>query len=114
MLADEGYQSQVYRHQAYRRRGHYAEQLRPFVEGLGRDRVHVMESERFFTRPEEEFARLLEFLGLPAVMPERFDQYNARRRAPMDEQLRSDLAAHFAPHDQQLSAILGRAPGWRQ
>jgi hypothetical protein len=114
MLADERYQSQVHRHQAYRRRGHYAEQLLPFIEGLGSDRVHVMESESFFTRPEHEYARLLAFLELPTVMPASFDQYNARRRAPMDDQLRVDLAAHFAPHDEQLATVLGHPAGWRQ
>lgn len=113
MLTDESYQSQTHRHQAYRRRGHYAEQLTPFLEGLGRDQVHVLESERFFTDPEPEFARLLAFLGLPAVMPATFDRYNARARAPLAGSLRTELAAHFAPHDDRLGEILGAPPGWR-
>src|ERR671939_410836 len=55
MLADPSYQSNTYRHQAYRRRGHYAEQLEPFATSFGADRVHVVESERFFTEPESEY-----------------------------------------------------------
>jgi Sulfotransferase domain len=113
MVADETYQSQTHRHQAYRRRGHYAEQLLAFIEGLGRHRVHVLESESFFTRPEQEFERLLGFLELPTVMPASFDRYNARRRSPLDEDVRRELADHFAPHDEQLAAILGAPPGWR-
>jgi hypothetical protein len=113
MIADESYQSQTHRHQAYRRRGHYAEQLVPFLEGLGSDRVHVLESESFFTRPEHEFGRLLEFLGLSPVMPASFDRYNARRRSPLDDGVRVDLAEHFERHDEQLATILGGPPGWR-
>jgi hypothetical protein len=113
MLADESYQSQTHRHQAYRRRGHYADQLTPFVEGLGRDHVHVLQSESFFSDPEAEFARLLAFLGLPAVMPATFDRYNARERAPLAEPLRTELAEHFAPHDDRLAEFLGAPPGWR-
>ena len=113
MQADEGYQSMVHRHQAYRRRGHYADQLQPFVDELGRSQVHVIESERFFTEPEQEYTRLLEFLAAPVQMPARFDQYNARSRAPMEESLRDELTAYFATHDERLSALLGRAPVWR-
>jgi len=113
MLADEGYQSMVHRHQAYRARGHYADQLQPFVDALGRSQVHVMESERFFAEPEQEYARLLEFLGAPVAMPARFDRYNARSRAPMGESVRDELTDYFAAHDERLSQLLGRAPVWR-
>ena len=113
MQADESYQSNVYRHQAYRRRGHYADQLHVFADGLGRARVHVLESERFFSSPEEEYTRLLEFLGVPVRMPAQFERYNARPRAPMDQALRDELTAYFDPHDARLSQLLGRAPVWR-
>lgn len=113
MQADEDYQSMVHRHQAYRRRGHYADQLQPFVAGLGRSRVHVVESERFFAEPEQEYTRLLEFLGVRIQMPARFDRYNARSRAPMEESLREELIDYFGDHDRQLSELLGRTPVWR-
>lgn len=114
MHTDESYQSRTYRHQAYRRRGHYADQLAAFIAGLGRDRVHVMESEHFFSEPEPAYRRLLTFLGLTEAMPPRFDRWNARTRAPMAETLRAELDEHFTPHDTRLAEILGRLPGWRR
>jgi hypothetical protein len=114
MLADPSYQSQVYRHQAYRRRGHYAEQLQVFADALGRDQVHVVESERFFSEPESEYAALLEFLRLPAVMPPSFDRFNARPGSPLAPGLEAELRTHFEPHDAALESFLGRTPGWRQ
>lgn len=112
MLTDPGYQSEVYRHQAYRRRGHYAEQLRPFVDALGPDRVHVVQSEVFFTEPAEEYTRLLHFLDLPARLPETFDRYNPRPSAPMDPDIAASLRRHFASHDLALEPLLHARPSW--
>lgn len=113
MLADEHVQEPAHRHQAYRRRGHYVDQLRPFLEGLGPDRVHLIESERFFQEPAKEYARLLEFLEVPSFTPPRFDRYNAHRRAPMAEEVRRELTAYFRPHDEALAELLDRTPVWR-
>lgn len=114
MLADPAYESQVYRHQAYRRRGHYAEQLQVFADLLGPTQVHVVESERFFTEPAAEYTSLLEFLELPTVLPASFDQFNARPGTPLEPVLEAELRAHFEPHDEALEKFLGRTPGWRQ
>lgn len=112
MLADRGYQSAVYRHQAYRRRGHYAEQLQRFVDGLGKDRVHVVQSERFFTEPVDEYGRLLDFLELPQVLPASFDRYNPRPSAPLDTSVATRLREHFAEHDAALEPFLQTPPFW--
>jgi hypothetical protein len=113
MLADPDYQSDVYRHQAYRRRGHYAEQLQRFVDALGPQRVHVVQSELFFTQPVDEYTRLLEFLDLSTVMPGSFDRYNPRPSAPMDAGVAAQLRTHFEPHDAALESFLGAPPSWR-
>jgi hypothetical protein len=112
MLADPAYQSGTFRHQAYRRRGQYAEQLRAFSDRLGTERIHVVESERFFADPEEEFTRLLEFLELPVVMPASFDRYNARPGSPLSDDLQAELRAHFAPHNEALARYLGKPLTW--
>lgn len=113
MLRDPSYQSAVYRHQAYRARGQYAEQLQRFVDSLGQHRVHVVQSELFFTHPEQEYARLLDFLDLPAVMPASFDRYNPRPSAPLDASVAVRLRQHFQPHDAALEHFLGADPCWR-
>jgi hypothetical protein len=112
MMADPHYQSDVYRHQAYRRRGRYAEQLQPFVDALGRERVHVVQSELFFTEPVEEYSRLLRFLDLPLVMPGSFDRYNPRPSAPLDTSVAAELRQYFAPHDAALEPFLQGRPSW--
>jgi hypothetical protein len=112
MRADPRYESHSHRHHSYRRRGHYAEQLVRLQALYPADRILVLESERFFTRPREQYARVLDFLGLPRFEPERFDRWNARPRAPMAESTRRRLREHFAPHDDALAALLGHRPAW--
>jgi hypothetical protein len=112
MTADESYQSQVYRHQAYRTRGHYAEQLQVFMDLLGPDQIHVVDSERFFAEPAVEYARLLTYLELPVVTPASFGAFNARPGSALTPTLEAELRAHFAPHDRALSDLLGRRLSW--
>lgn len=113
MANDPGYQSFTHRHHSYTRRGHYADQLEKFIGLYGRDRLLVIESEAFFASPEAEFKRVIDFLGVEPVQPDRFDRYNARPGLPMSDLVRSRLDDHFGPHDDKLAEILGRPPVWR-
>ncbi len=112
MLADPAYQSFSHRHHAYRRRGQYAEQLTELRRHLPADRIHVVDSEAFFERPEETFSGVLSFLDLPTVFPESFDRWNGRPSSPMSAETREQLRDHFAPHDRALADMLGRDPAW--
>jgi hypothetical protein len=83
---------------------------------VGRDRIHVVESERFFAEPEQVYDEVLTFLGLPTNLPRPpFEKHNARpRTSDMDPQIRKDLTAHFTEHDEALADWLGRPPIWRR
>jgi Sulfotransferase domain len=113
MVAEPGYASFAHRHQSYRRRGYYAEQIERFTRRLGRDRVLVVDSERFFSEPLAEYRRITDFLELQPHQPDRFDKWNARPGSPMSEPMREQLRDAFAPHDVALQVLLGHAPSWR-
>lgn len=112
MLDDPTYQSDVYRHQAYCRRGRYAEQLRRLADLVGREQIHVIESERFFIAPAEQFVGLLDFLQVPRCLPKSFDQFNARPGTPMSPAAESRLREYFRPHDTALADFVGGPPSW--
>lgn len=114
LLSDPDYESRAHRHQAYLRRGRYAEQLQRMSDCVGRDRVHVVDSQLFFTEPEKVFASVLAFLDLPPVGTIQFERHNARSRAPMTAALRHRLESHFTPYDEQLISWLGATPIWRR
>jgi Sulfotransferase domain len=115
LAQDPDYYSFAHQHHAYRARGEYARYLGGMAQHLGRERIHVVESERFFADPEPAYDEVLDFLGLPNLGRPPFERHNARpRAADMDPGIRRDLSAHYAPHDEALATWLGRMPIWRR
>lgn len=112
MLADPAYQSFSHRHHAYLRRGQYGEQLARLRKHFPAGQIHVMESESFFEEPEATYSAVLDFLGLPVVLPDHFDRWNGRPSAPMPPATRRRLREHFSSHDDALADLLGREPAW--
>ncbi len=116
LAADPAYYSFAHQHHAYRARGEYARYLSVMAQHVGRERIHVVESERFFSEPEQVYDEVCAFLGLPAGLghPE-FERHNARpRKSDMDPGLRRELSSYYASHDEALITWLGRVPIWRQ
>ncbi|WP_199037710.1 sulfotransferase family protein [Glycomyces salinus] len=112
---DEHHYSFDHQHHAYVARGQYTDYLEPLADVVGRDRVLVLDSGEFFTRPEDAFERVLRFLGLPWLGEPAFARHNARGRpSPMSEELRRKLSGHFEPYDAALTEWLGGAPSWRR
>lgn len=109
-----GAQSPAHRHQAYMTRGQYVDQLECLERVIGRERIHVVDSARFFAEPTAAFDQLTSYLGLPTCDSVHFGQHNARPRADMPASLRARLDEHFLPYDERLAAWLGFTPSWRR
>jgi hypothetical protein len=104
-----------HRHHAYLARGRYAEQLDRLEPLIGRERILVLDSHRFFKEPEGVYDRVLEFLGVPHLGYPVFERHNGRplpRRVP--KVLGQALRDHFEPYDARLSRWLGGEPSWRR
>jgi hypothetical protein len=116
LAEDPGYYSFSHQHHAYRARGEYARYLSVMAQHVGRDRIHVVESERFFAEPETVYDEVCDFLGLPKHLElPAFERHNARpRKSDMDPGLRRELTSYYAAHDEALVTWLGRVPQWRR
>ncbi|GAA1601803.1 hypothetical protein J3R03_007680 [Actinoplanes couchii] len=116
LALDPRHYSFAHQHHAYRARGEYARYLSVMVQHVGRERIHVVESERFFSDPEPVYDEICAFLGLPADLERPvFEQHNARpRESDMDPGLRRDLSEYYRSHDEALGAWLGHTPVWRR
>jgi len=114
MATDPSYVGYNWRHFAYRARGQYAEQLEQLDRLVGRDRIHVIDSEEFFTSPGRVYDQVLDFLGLPHVGYPAFDPPRTRSRPPMPDPVRKELEEHYRPYDERLAAWLGHEPSWRR
>jgi hypothetical protein len=114
IIADPSYYSFSHQHHAYVGRGRYVEQLRRMEAAVGREHLHVVDAEDFFTDPEPVWAEVVRFLGLPTDPVPTFERHNARPRSPMSTSLRQGLADTFAEDDTALAAWWGRTPSWRR
>lgn len=114
MLADPAYQSYAHRHHAYLGRSQYAEQIARIHRTLGKDSLHVVDADRFFAAPHEEFEDIQHWLDLPLWQPKRVLSWNAQPREDLDSGLREHLMEHFAPYDLQLTELTGLIPSWRR
>ncbi|WKN46993.1 sulfotransferase [Nocardioides sp. Arc9.136] len=113
-LVDEpGYRSQEHRHHAYVGRGRYAEQVQRLVDALGRDRVHVVDADRFFADPVPQFVALQRRLGLSVWVPAAVERWNARPADPLPPDEHAELLQRFADSDAALADLLGEEPSWR-
>ncbi|HEX3908700.1 MAG TPA: sulfotransferase domain-containing protein [Mycobacteriales bacterium] len=106
--------SESHRHHAYVQRGQYVDHLRRLSDELGRDRIHVVDSQGFFDNPQPCFDGVLRFLDLPVGPQPVFDRHNARSRSTLSDQLRTRLTEHFEPYDAELAEWLGSVPSWRR
>jgi len=114
MVADPRYRSFAHQHHAYRARGEYTRYLDAITDHLPPDHLLVLESHDLFTDPHPLYDRVLDFLGLPHLGYPTFDRLNARPRSPMQDRVRRELTAHYAPFDAELSRWLGHPPSWRR
>ncbi|HYJ77188.1 MAG TPA: sulfotransferase [Actinomycetes bacterium] len=106
----------------YIRRGEYIDQVEPFIESYGRERVHIMLLEDLVAERERTLRELFGFLHVlkrPARTIEDTHANRYRRPAgdgrmeptayvPMDPATREILAEHFKPFTERLETLLGR------
>jgi hypothetical protein len=113
LAEDEHAVSWFHRHCSYVARGRYLEQLLRWTRYVARDRILVLASEHLFAQPADSYARVLEFLKLPAHRLSAFPAFNSRlETAGLDSTLRRQLAAYFGPYNEELFGWLGCRFEW--
>jgi hypothetical protein len=113
MLQDPSYNSYSHQHHAYVTRGQYIEQLENLRKIFPADQLLTLQSSAFFASPEAEFAKVLDFLGLPQWQPNSFERHNARPRSGDPGGIVQRLYDHYEPYDERLADFLGEVPSWR-
>ena len=112
-FADPAYAHLSFEHHSYLARGRYVEQLARWMPQFGPDQLLVLEFERMKSEPEELFAEVVSFLGLPPCGSVDFRARNERKRQPaMSEATRDSLRDYFRPYNRQLVEMLGRELSW--
>lgn len=99
---------------SYLLRGHYAQHLERWIDEFGRDRLLVIESERFYSETPAALAQIQEFVGLDTHIPDDLPNYSVVTGPadPLDPKLEAELVDYFRPHNTQLEELLGIDTGW--
>lgn len=112
IVADPHYQSFSHQHHAYVGRGVYAPQLRRMAGAVGRENLLVLDADRFFADPTEQWPSVLQHIGLRDVPLAGAIKANARPSSPMPENVRKTLKQAFEESDAELTEFLGHPPSW--
>ena len=114
MNADPGYKSFSHQHHSYLARSLYADQLDVYRSLFPAAQIHAVKSEDFFSDPAEEYARVLEFLGLPPHTLSDYKKHNGYKRTAMNPATRARLVEHFADSNRRLVDMLGPRFSWEE
>ena len=112
MAAEPLYHSFEHQHHSYLARGRYAEQLDRWRARFDDEQLLVLSSERFFREPEAVFARVLDFLELPAFTPGAYEKHNAHEYRQMGDGVRGRLLEHYREPNRRLYESIGDDFGW--
>lgn len=112
ILAEPGYYSECHEHLSYGLWGRYAEHLERWFEAFGRDRVMVVRSEDMFADPGTTFRQVTDFVGIDAVEPPAYSQFNSATRHDDLEPVLASLRGSFAEPNKQLAELLDTDVWW--
>jgi hypothetical protein len=99
-------------HHAYFARGCYAEQLRPFFDLFSRDQLLVLPADRMFRDAQLAFDRVQSFLGLRMTDVPLIPRNERKGYPPIAPDTAAELAARYAPLNDDLFELLGDDFGW--
>lgn len=107
------YNSTALQTYSYMARGRYAVQVRKLYSLFNPSQVLILQSERFFDKPEGEYRRVLEFLEAPSWTPPTFPKANATLDTSVDPSLRQRLVDTFASSNDELFEVIGERFDWQ-
>jgi hypothetical protein len=114
MNADPDYKSFSHQHHSYMARSRYADQIEVYRSLFPAAQMHFIRAEDFFGDPGVEYAKVLEFLGLPAQRLTDYKKHNGYKRTPMAAETRARLEEHFADSNARLEKLLGPHFSWTE
>lgn len=111
--ANSDYTHFAHEHFGYVDAGHYADQLRRWLEVFPIEQMLVIRFEDMQSKPAKVFSRVTAFLGLPEATDIELAPRNQRALdQPMAPATQECLRAYFAPLNEDLAQLIGTTPWW--
>ena len=91
--------------------GRYADQLVPWIERYGRDRLLVVDADHMFVEPAATLNQILDFVGLQRVALD-LPHLNASPSAEGDSAVLARLDEYYEQPNRDLRALIDEPIGW--
>lgn len=98
---------------SYKMRGHYAQQIRRWLEFYPREQMLILESTRLGKDTAATYSEVLRFLDLPHWAPATFPRsHEGKYKEKISPEMRTRLIEYFKPHNEELYDLLGIRFDW--
>jgi len=113
LVREPGYFSHAWWDYTYLARGRYVEQLERWFAVFPREQLLVVPSEELARRPDETYAKILDFLDAPKHRLDSYPRVYEQEYEEMRPETRRRLGEYFAEPNRRLYELLGRDLGWQ-
>jgi hypothetical protein len=112
LIKSDKYYSYQHQHLSYLSRGLYYYQLLRWQRFIDREQVLILKSEDLFNNPQATLDVVLHFLNIPGFLFKNLKKHNKGNYMQIDANIKEKLADLYRPHNDRLSAFLGRNFNW--
>ena len=113
LVREPGFFSHAWWDYTYLARGRYVEQLERWFAVFPREQLLVVPSEELAGRPDETYAKILDFLAAPEHRLDSYPRVYEQQYGEMGSETRRRLGEYFAEPNRRLYELLGRDLGWQ-
>ncbi|ESA32695.1 sulfotransferase [Leptolyngbya sp. Heron Island J] len=114
MWANQDYKNEIFIHLSYKSRGHYAEQLKRFLDYFPRENLLVLNAENLFQDPASVLQKVCQFIDIDSEY--QFKNLRPRNiasnRISVASSVYKALDYYFEPHNHELYKLLGESFNW--
>ena len=113
IIRDGNYKNNAFIRHSYKSRGLYKEQLQRFFAYFSPQQMLILNSEAFFSHPNEFLQQIFEFVGVdPFEVRDLRPRNVASNKSKVEPEVYSYLNDYFRPHNRELYDLLGKDYRW--
>ncbi len=114
VVEKKDYKNDIFLRNSYKSRGLYREQIERFLNYFSWQQILVLNSEEFFSEPDNTLRQIFEFVGIDAGFKVRDLQPRnvANNKDEVDSTVYRYLNSYYFPHNQALYELVGKDYEW--
>jgi len=114
IIKEKDYKNYIFVHYSYKSRGLYQDQLERYLNYFPRQQILILNSEKFFTDPDNTLRRVFEFVEVDTEFKVKnlTPQNVTNNRSDVASDVYEYLNSFFLPHNQALYTLVGENYNW--